>query len=294
MKSFFILVFVYILTACTPEETTEPVDQDLIQNEAQEPSTSESVDEPVEEIAPEPRDVEAEKTNIIEEYEGVVPTSWGENVEGVLTEIDTDEKIIALTFDACDGSPDSYDEELINFLIDEEVPATLFINGQWIESYEEEFMALANNPLFEIANHGYDHKPLSVTGESAYGIQGTENVEEVFEEIFINQIQIEELTGETPKYFRAGTAFYDEVAVEITSDLGLKTVNYNALGDAGGTFNEDQIIASLEAAEIGSIYLFHMNQPQSDIAAGVKEGVLTLKEAGFGFVQLQEVDELLK
>lgn len=170
----------------------------------------------------------------------------------------------------------------------------MFIAGQWLEGYEEEFMELSNNPLFEIANHGYDHKPLSVNGESAYGIEGTQNIEEAFEEIFKNQVMIQEMTDKTPKYFRSGTAFYDEVAVDIASELGLKTVNYNALGDAGGTFNKDQIVENLEAAEPDSIYLFHMNQPQGDIASGVKEGVLQLKAQGYEFVQLQEVDELLK
>ena len=30
--------------------------------------------------------------------------------------------------------------------------------------------------IFQIANHGRKHGPLSVSGKSAYGIKGTENV----------------------------------------------------------------------------------------------------------------------
>lgn len=285
----------FLLSACTGIGNTPPVEE-TEQNkseEIKEVNNNKAQEEP-EELEEEPLNYEAEKERIIEQYEGVTPTSWGENVKGVITEIDTDEKIIALTFDACDGTPNSFDEELINFLIEEDIPATLFIAGQWIEGYEEEFMELSDNSLFEIANHGYDHKPLSISGESAYGIQGTQNVREAFEEIFKNQVLIQEMTGETPKYFRSGTAFYDEISVEIASELGLETVNYNVLGDAGGTFNKSQIVESLEMAEPGSIYLFHMNQPQGEIARGVKEGVLELKDQGYEFVQLQEVDELLK
>lgn len=234
------------------------------------------------------------KETMIEAFGDTSPHSWGENVDGVITEIDTDEKIVALTFDACDGSPDSYDEELINYLIDEEVPATLFIGGQWIKENEEAFMKLSNNPLFEIANHGYDHQPLSVTGEVAYHIQGTADVGAAFDEVFKNQMLINELTGETPKYFRSGTAHYDDVAVAIVEALGLKAVNYNVLGDAGGTFNQEQINSAFETAKEGSIFLFHMNQPDSEIASGVKDGIRRLKDNGFNFVQLQEYDELLK
>ena len=295
MNLFLSVSIFLMLSGCTGTESTSPA-KETGQNKSEEAQeiNYDKVQEEPEELGQEPLNYETEKERIIEQYEGITPTSWGENVEGVITEIDTNEKIIALTFDACDGTPDSFDEELINFLIEEDIPATIFIAGQWIEAYEEEFMELSDNPLFEMANHGYDHKPLSVNGELAYGIRGTQNVQETFEEIFKNQVLIQEMTGETPKYFRSGTAFYDEVSVEIASELGLKIVNYNALGDAGGTFNKSKIVESLEVAEPGSIYIFHMNQPQGEIARGVKEGVLQLKDQGYEFMQLQEVDELLK
>lgn len=291
-----ILTAAFLLAGCTSTaKEPEPVVGEMKPSSSQEAEAVEEETTEEEAAAEEPEmDFDLKKAEIIERYEGIEPTSWGEHVAGVITEINTEEKIVALTFDACIGVPDAFDEELIEFLIAENIPVTLFIGGQWIEMYEEEFLKLAENPLFEIANHGYHHKPLSVSGQSAYGIPGTENVEEVFDEIYFNQIHIKELTGNTPTYFRAGTAYYDEVAVQIAADLGLKTVNYNALGDAGGTFNEAQIINSLKAAQPGSIYLFHMNKPNSDIAAGVKAGVLHLKNLGYSFVQLQEVDELLQ
>jgi len=234
------------------------------------------------------------KENIIDMFEGVTPRDWGENIDGVITELNTEDNVVALTFDACDGTPDSYDEELINFLIEEDVPATLFIGGQWIKENLEEFEKLADHPLFEIANHGYNHKPLSVTGEQAYHIKGTENLEEAFDEVFKNQMLIHKLTGEEPKYFRSGTAYYDDISVKMLQELGLKAVNYNVLGDAGGTFTSEQIISGFETAEAGSIFLFHMNQPHSDIATGVKEGIMILKEKGYDFVQLKDYDKFLK
>lgn len=105
---------------------------------------------------------------------------------------------------------------------------------------------------------------------------------------------IEELTEYSPNYFRSRTAHYNDVSVAIANDLGLEVVNYNVLGDAGGTFHSSQIASTFETAEEGSIFLFHMNQPDGDIASGVKEGVLDSKERGYGFVQLQEYYEYLK
>ena len=39
-----------------------------------------------------------------------------------------------------------------------------------VNKLKEIFLELANNPLFEIENHGYLHRPLSVTENSIYNI----------------------------------------------------------------------------------------------------------------------------
>lgn len=294
MKYILLLFVMITLTACSNEKSTKIEElSDITENiddkqKQEENKTSES-----QKINEEHIDYEKLKAKIIDQFENVSPTDWGENVGGVITNIDTEEKVVALTFDACDGSPDSYDKELIDFLTEEEIPATLFLNAQWVKANEEQFMELAQNDLFEIANHGDEHKPLSVTGASAYGIQGTKNVEDVIDEVLKNQELIYELTGEYPQYFRSGTAYYDDIAVKIANELGLRVVNYNVLGDAGATFNHSQIVSTLKTAEPGSIYLFHMNKPNSDVSSGVTEGVQLLKEKNFDFVRLGEYHDSL-
>jgi len=301
MRKILILLLIIILTGCSSREEVLPADIDESAEleedewlEEEENSQEHEGDTPTKPKEEEGIGYQDLKDRILDKYQGIAPSEWGENLEGVISEIQTDEKIVALTFDACDGSPNSYDKKLIDFLIQEEVPATLFIGGQWIKENQAIFMELAGNPLFEIANHGYHHKPLSVTGERAYNIEGTKSVEDAFDEIYKNQMLIKELTGSYPKYFRSGTAYYDDVAVEIIQDLDLKAVNYNVLGDAGGTYNKKQIVKAFETAKEGSIFLFHMNQPHSEICKGVQEGVRLLKERGFSFVQLGEYDEFLK
>ncbi len=292
MKKILIVVAFLLIRACASDQIVFPVESlGIRENQGNRMIDDEQIN--YVDLKNTEQDYQSVKTKIVELFGNAEPTDWGENIGGVITEIDTDEKVVALTFDACDGSPDSFDQELIDFLIEAEVKATLFIGGGWIKENEAEFIKLANNPLFEIANHGYDHKPLSVTGESAYNIRGTANLEEAFDEVYRNQLLIKELTGVLPKYFRSGTAYYDDVAVEMIDELGLKAVNYNVLGDAGGTFNQQQIINSFEAARAGSIFLFHMNKPNSEIASGVKVGIEQLKEAGYRFVQLQEYDRFL-
>lgn len=46
--------------------------------------------------------------------------------------------------------------------------------------------SLAENPLFDVGNHGTRHVALSVSGRSAYGIPGTASAAKVYDEV-INQ-----------------------------------------------------------------------------------------------------------
>ncbi|MCA1029602.1 polysaccharide deacetylase family protein [Bacillus timonensis] len=218
-----------------------------------------------------------------------VPKEWGEFIPGVKTQVSTDEKVIALTLDACGGTTGSgYDAELIYFLRQENVPATLFVNSRWIDANYWTFWALNRIPLFEIANHGTEHRPLSINGRSAWGIKGTENVAQMTDEVLLNHRKIEQITGKAPKYFRSGTAFYDDVGVKVVYEIGETPVNYNVLGDAGATFSKEQVRDALLNAKPGSIVLLHMNKPNSETAEGIKLAVPELKNRGYRFVKLSD------
>lgn len=228
-------------------------------------------------------------------YGKMEPKEWGEDVTGVVTRIDTEEKVIALTFDACGGGAGmGYDRKLVEYLVKENVPATLFLNGRWIEGNRKLFQELAVNPLFEIENHGTLHRPLSVDGRSVYGIRGTSGVDAVVKEISENAKTIEEATGRKPKYFRSGTAYYDDVAVRIALELGVTPVNFDVIADGGATFSESGIVTASLRAKPGSILIFHMNHPEKSVAEGVMKAIPLLKEKGFRFVLLEDYGDRLK
>lgn len=238
--------------------------------------------------APQPS-LESLKQQISARYAGVTPAKWGEVVPGVRTRLDTDEKVIALTFDACGSAKgNGVDSRLMAFLIREQIPATLFINGRWIDANPELFRRLAANPLFEIANHGIRHKPASITGRSIYGIAGTQNVAEVVEEIELNARKIEAISGVRPKLYRSGTAYYDEIAVQISQGLRHEVAGYSLLGDAGATWSSAQVKAALLKATPGDIALLHLNHPEAGTGAGIMAAVPELQRRGFRFVRMSD------
>lgn len=214
---------------------------------------------------------------------------WGERVPGVRTRLDSDDKVIALTLDACGSAKGrGVDSRLLDFLTLEQIPATLFINARWIDANPDLFKTLAANPLFEIANHGTWHKPASVSGRSIYGISGTKNATELVAEIEQNARKIEAITGQRPILYRSGTAYYDEVAVEIANALQHQVAGFSLLGDAGATYSSAQVTSALLKATPGDIALLHMNHPESGTGAGIIAAIPELKRRGFRFVRMSD------
>ena len=174
-------------------------------------------------------------------------------------------KLLALTFDACGGPHGSgYDAELIQFLRKEKIPATLFVTGKWIDANYTTFMELSRDPLFEIENHGLNHQPCSIDGESEYGIKGTPDVPDAFDEIEANERKIENLTGRRPLFYRSATAYIDEACAKIARQLHVTAISFDVLsGDAVPRTPVAVIEKSvLTNVKPGALIIMHFNHPE--------------------------------
>ncbi|MFE5083471.1 polysaccharide deacetylase family protein [Streptomyces mirabilis] len=229
------------------------------------------------------------RADIVARYGHAVPHTWGFDAPAVVHALPTARRVIALTFDACGGPGGSgYDRALIDFLRRREIPATLFINSRWIDANPAIFRRLAAEPLFEIANHGTRHRPLSVTGRSAYGIPGTRSAAEVYDEISGNRTKLTRLLGTPPRFFRSGTAYCDDVAARIVTALGERFVSFSVNGDGGATFTPEQVRTTVAAAPGGSIVICHMNHPRGGTARGITAAVPQLLVTGHSFTRLSD------
>ncbi|ORA29805.1 polysaccharide deacetylase family protein [Mycobacterium aquaticum] len=225
-------------------------------------------------VAPDPGSVAA--TN-----RGRAPTRWGTALPGVQTSFAPSGRQIALTFDACDGA---CDDALLNTLQNYGVPAVLMLNSRWIDRNPDRAAQLAGNPLFQIGNHGTRHLPLSVTGRSAYGVAGTRSVDEVVDEVWRNHERLTALTGRPPVWFRPGTAYYDDVAVDIVQQLGEQPLGFSVNGDSGAKASAAAVRSNVMSAAPGSIVVAHMNHPNSGTHAGIADAIPQMQAAGWQFV----------
>jgi peptidoglycan/xylan/chitin deacetylase (PgdA/CDA1 family) len=231
------------------------------------------------------------RSKITQEYIHTSPGSWGEFVKDVDEDIKTKDKVIALTFDACGREKGTgFDQQLINYLLKENLPATLFVTGRWIDEHFETFMSLSKEKTFEIENHGLNHKPCSIDGESEYGIHGTATVSDAFDEIEANARKIEALTNHKPKFYRSATAFIDEACAKMARKLNIQAISFQVLsGDAVPFTPTNEIEENvLKNIKPGAIVIMHMNHPQWNTFEALEKIIPKLKAEGYRFVQLKD------
>jgi len=229
------------------------------------------------------------KEKVVAEYEHSKPGHWGEFVKGVDEDLITKKKYIAFTFDACGGPHgDGYNKALIDLLRKEQVPATLFITGRWIDENFATFLNLSRDTLFEIENHGFNHKPCSIDGESEYGIHGTADVADAFDEIEANARKIESITKYKPRFYRSATAFIDEACARMAGQVGITAISFQVLsGDAVPYTPAADIEENvLKNCTPGAIIIMHMNHPEWYTYEAMLKIIPELRLMGYKFVKL--------
>lgn len=247
-----------------------------------------SAADPRREPEPESEDYQLLREIITTEFSGQTPHEWGEAVSGVKTRLKTEDKVVALGVDACDLMGKGQDAKLIKFLAAENIPATLFICGEWIDKNGPVLKKLAANPLFEIANQGVSRKACSVNGKNAKGVSGTGTVEELFSEIEQNARKIEAATGILPQYYHPGAGYYDEVAVRIVRALGYEALGSSLHGSGGREVDSKQVLDLLLNPVAGSIAILGGVSLQSSFVDSVIEAVRKLRTKGYKFVKVSD------
>lgn len=190
-------------------------------------------------------------------------------------------KLIALTFDACSThAPSGYDPRIAHILIEQRVPATLFLGGKWIQEHPAEARELASNPLFELGNHTYLHPhPTRVTPERLrLEIDWTQNA-------------LYQVSGRQATLFRAPYGEIDYRVVKMAADAGLTTVQFDlASGDPDRRIGRKKLADYVSGtARNGSIVVMHINHNGRHTAAALPEIIRRLRARGFEFVTVSEL-----
>lgn len=196
---------------------------------------------------------------------------------------------IALTFDACMGKTD---RRILDTLIQERVPATIFVTARWLRSNPQALAELLAHPeLFEIENHGLNHIPAVDRQMLVYGIPAAGSPQAVAQEVSGGADAIRAHGIPQPRWFRGATAKYNLSAIARIRAMGYRIAGYSVNGDSGASLPAKTVERNYASATDGDVIISHINQPAHPAGEGVVKGILDLKARGVEFVRLQDIAE---
>ncbi|EHN16982.1 polysaccharide deacetylase family sporulation protein PdaB [Clostridium sporogenes] len=188
--------------------------------------------------------------------------------------VDTKENKISLTFDVSRG--DEYIEKILDILDENDVKATFFLVGDWIEQNPKKVKEI-HSKGHEIGNHSHSHPNMSIISK-----------EKIVKDININDANIRRITGEGTKLFRFPGGYYNDEAVDIVNKMGLCSIQWDVDSidwkEQGADLEYERIIKKTKS---GSILLFHNTAKYTpdNLPRIIKE----LKENGFQFVKVGDL-----
>lgn len=198
----------------------------------------------------------------------------------LLRRLPTSEKVVALTFDACQTlKPAGYAPEIIAILRRERIPATLFLGGRWMEWHADVAQNLAKDPLFELGTHSYLHPHFPKLKEK----QMRADLEQA---LAVHQKR----TGRRPKLFRPPYGEWSATSVRVAEALGLTTVLWDVeTGDPDPKCSAKEICREVfRQVKPGSIVIQHVNGRGWHSAEALPTLIFGLRKRGYRFVRVSD------
>lgn len=169
---------------------------------------------------------------------------------GPIFRVDTDEQVVALTFDI-NWAEEEYLYRILEILDKYNVKATFFVMGKWVTDSEEntEKLRKIKEGGHELGNHSYVHPSFTKIGDDRINeeVQKTEKI-------------VEEVTGDKMKLFRFPSGDYNEHALDVVNKLGYICIQWDADSvdwkNSGADIEYNRVMKKVKP---GSIMLFHNN-----------------------------------
>ncbi len=201
--------------------------------------------------------------------------------ELAVAHVETDQPVVALTFDACAtmGQANDFDRAVFDILKSENIAATVFVSGRWLQKHPDEGRLLAEAPLVEFGNHGFAHLRLSALSPARLAAE-IERTEALIAAL-----------GRKSTALRPPFGDWNAKVVHAARQQGLSTVLWDVVSaDAGGHVSARRMARAVTAqARPGSIVIFHINGRGPFTRDALPEIIKNLRARGLRFVSVSEL-----
>ena len=187
------------------------------------------------------------------------------------------DSLVALTFDFCPAR--GYDTRIVDYLRRNEIPATLFLTGRWIEKFGRGETEVLVAGRFEIANHSWSHPDCARLGSAA-----------LLREIERCDSAIRSAGLVPTRFFRFPFGKYNRANLKALAAGGWIAVQWDAAGDVDKGLTPQRLADRiLRQVRSGSIVLLHVNSRCRATAEAVPLIVKGLRQKGLRPAALSEL-----
>lgn len=199
----------------------------------------------------------------------------------VVLRLPTDERVVALTLDACEQDhPNKLDTSITDYLIAHKIPFTVFLSGKFVRDNEAAVKMLSALPFVELENHSWDH-PNNMRALSD---------DEVRAQLIKTDEEVRRVTGKGTAFFRFPAITYNARTLKLVEDLGFTVVHYRwETGDPDPHETGPRMVReTMEGTRPGDILIHHVNGRgwhSGEAMPGIVEGLM---KKGYRFVLLRD------
>lgn len=212
-------------------------------------------------------------------------------------------KLVALTFDLCEQPHEvsGYQGDIVDYLRTKKVRTTFFAGGKWMLTHRTRAEQLMSDPLFEMANHTWEHRNLRRLSGSAL-VAEIERAQVAYEDVRAglqarrcvhpaSKRPAFEAARERMTLFRFPFGACDPRSIQAVGALGLEAVQWDvSSGDPWvGLTAKAMVDHVLKAVKPGSIVLFHANGRGFATGSALPAIVEGLRAQGYEFATVSEL-----
>ena len=190
--------------------------------------------------------------------------------------VQTDQKKVALTFDAAWGNEDT--QKILDILKEKNVNATFFMTGGWVKNYPEDVKAILAAG-HDLGNHSENHKNMSQLSS-----------DEQKQELLSVHERVRQLTGYEMFLFRPPYGDYDDSVVLTARECGYYPIQWDVDSLDWKDYGTDAILDRvLNHSHLGngSIILCHNGAKYT--AQALERLITGLQEKGYRIVPVSEL-----
>ncbi|UNC93798.1 polysaccharide deacetylase family sporulation protein PdaB [Candidatus Contubernalis alkalaceticus] len=188
--------------------------------------------------------------------------------------VETPEKKVAISFDACWGA--EYTPKILEVLRENDLKTTFFLTGFWLEKYPDMVKQISEEG-HEIGNHTYTHPHLNTLSEA-----------EIKSEIEKTHRLIKDICGQEANLFRPPFGEYSNKVIKTLDECGYKTIQWSVDSLDWKEGGKESIVNRVTSmAHNGAIILFHNNGEYT--AEALPEIIEKLTDEGFTIVPISEL-----